>query len=103
MGHAIVAHFVCPGCQGENTERDTLTGRCLACVSEMSTRQINRIAREQDESAKWPVRGKFDVTERAIRRLRERRRQNGSPADGLEYAFALDEEISRVVNDPRNQ
>jgi len=103
MGHAIVSHFICPGCGQENTERDTLTGRCLACVSEMSTRQINRLAREQDESHKWPIQGRFNATERAIRRLREQRRQSGSPADGLEYAHALEEEISRIVNDPRNQ
>lgn len=100
MGHRITSRFTCPSCGQENTEMDTLTGRCMECVSEMSVRQINRIAREQDESHKYPVEGRFNATERAIRRLRKQRQMNGNPAPGLEYAFALEEEIGRIVNDP---
>ena len=59
-----------------------------------STRTINAYFRANDESHKWPVCNKFDVTERAIRRLRKQQMFNG----GLEYFLALDSEISSIVN-----
>lgn len=60
-------------------------------------REINRLYRLQDESRLYPVCGKFDVTERAIRRVREMARHNGAMY-GLEYAYCLDAEISEIVN-----
>lgn len=57
-------------------------------------RAINRAFRAQDESHKWPVSGRFDATERAIRRLR----REGYDLLGLEYAYALDQTISDIVN-----
>ena len=65
---------------------------------DMSTRQINKIFRNGDESHKWPVYGRFNVTERAIRRLRKLRRQGLELNSGTEYAKALDQEISQIVN-----
>lgn len=59
---------------------------------------INRAFRRADESHLWPVLGKFDATERAIRRVRAFVRESGCPMYGLEYAYALDSEISRTVN-----
>ena len=38
-----------------------------AIINEMSIREINRHFRNEDESDKWPICGKFNVTERAIR------------------------------------
>ena len=38
------------------------------------------------------------ATERAIRRIRDARRDGLVIDDGLEYAYALDAEISRIVN-----
>ena len=64
----------------------------------MSIRQINRLFRAGDESHKWPVCGRFNVTERAIRRLRKLRRQGLELNSGTEYANALDQEISQIVN-----
>lgn len=64
-----------------------------------NTAEINRLFRRQDESHKWPVRNKFDATERAIRRVRKWRHEGGYPNIGLEYALALDSELSRIVND----
>lgn len=59
-------------------------------------RRINKAAREVDESYKWPVNGRFNATERAIRRLRRIGYTSTLNAD--EYALALDEEIDRIVN-----
>ena len=59
-----------------------------------NTRQINAYYRSVDESHLWPVCNRFDVTERAIRRLQKTGLYNG----GLEYFLALDSEISDIVN-----
>lgn len=58
-----------------------------------SKRVINAYYRANDESHKWPICNKFNATERAIRRLRPLRLN-----EGLEYFLALDREISRIVN-----
>ena len=73
-----------------------------AIINEMSIREINRHFRNEDESDKWPICGKFNVTERAIRKLREYRRQGMIINEGLEYYLALEAEISDIVNDERN-
>lgn len=62
--------------------------------------EINRLFRAQDESHLFPIRGRFNATERAIRRIRDQRRQGLVVDDGLEYAYTLDAEISRIVNGP---
>jgi len=59
---------------------------------------INRLFRRQDESHLWPINGRFDATERAIRRLRRLAREGACIEPGLEYALALDAEISTIVN-----
>lgn len=68
-----------------------------AIINEMSIREINRHFRNEDESSKFPICGKFNVTERAIRKVRKFG-LNG----GLEYYLALEDEIGRIVNDERN-
>ena len=73
-----------------------------AIINEMSIREINRHFRNEDESDKFPICGKFNVTERAIRKLREYRRQGMIINEGLEYYLALEAEISDIVNDERN-
>lgn len=65
---------------------DHLTGRANIAA-------INRAFRAQDESHKWPIKNRFNATERAIRRVRA-----AMPCEGLEYALALDAELSRIVN-----
>jgi len=62
-------------------------------------RRINREYRAKDESHLFPILGKFNVTERAISRLRDLRK-NGLVID--DYEAALDHEISTIVNDERN-
>ena len=73
-----------------------------AIINEMSIREINRHFRNEDDSDKWPICGKFNVTERAIRKLREYRRKGMVINEGLEYYLALEAEIGNIVNDERN-
>lgn len=58
---------------------------------------INRAFRAADESHLWPISGRFDATERAIRAVRRFMREVGE-LSGLEYVYALDAELSRIVN-----
>lgn len=61
----------------------------------------NKAARLLDESHLWPIRGKFNVTERAIRQLRVERRY--IPIDDIEtYRERLAQIESDIVNDPKN-
>lgn len=66
-------------------------------MENMTKREIRRVFRDNDESHKWPVRGEFNVTERAIRRVARMEREGGK-LSSLEYAYALDREISTIVN-----
>ena len=70
-------------------------------VDDMSIRQINAYFRQHDESRLWPVCGRFNATERAIRRIRRARRQGMCVSPGLEYYLTLENEITEIVNDPR--
>ena len=67
-------------------------------VNEMSIRQINAYFRENDDSNKWPICGRFNLTERAIRKLRLQRRQGLCVNPGLEYYLALENMIGEIVN-----
>ena len=58
---------------------------------------INRAFRAADESHLWPISGRFAATERAIRAVRRFMREVGE-LSGLEYVYALDAELSRIVN-----
>lgn len=64
-------------------------------------RSVNRKFRKADESHLWPIYGRFNATERAIRRLRRLRRKGLALNPGYEYALALDAELTAVVNDPK--
>lgn len=59
---------------------------------------INRSFRAADESHLWPINNRFNATERAIRAVQRFMRESGEDLAGLEYALALDAELSRVVN-----
>ena len=62
---------------------------------------INRMFRKQDDFNLGPINSKFSVTERAIRRVREYKRQAGAMSP-LEYALALENEESAIVNNSSN-
>lgn len=67
-------------------------------VNEMNVREINRYFRKNDESHKWPVCGRFNATERAIRKLRKLRRDGLDVSPGLEYYLSLERLIGEIVN-----
>jgi len=62
---------------------------------------INHQFRAIDESHLWPIRGRFNATERAIRHMLTLRRDGGE-LSAEEYTAGLDAEISRIVNDEQN-
>ena len=62
-------------------------------------RAINSAYRAQDESGLWPISGKFNATERAIRQARKFQQANGT-IYGYEYSLTLDQLISDIVNSP---
>lgn len=66
-------------------------------VTDLNVRQINALFRKHDESYLWPICGRFNVTDRAIRRLRTVMQCNGI-VGGFEYALMLDNEIETIVN-----
>ena len=67
-------------------------------VCDMSVRQINAYFRKHDDSHLWPICGRFNATERAIRRIRRYRRDGMEVCGGLEYYLTLEREISEIVN-----
>jgi hypothetical protein len=71
------------------------------CWNRENRKRINKDYRAQDESRLYPVLGRFNVTERAIRRVQTFMRESGYDIQGLEYCYAIDAEISRIVNDPK--
>ena len=72
-----------------------------AWACEASIRQLNAEFRKQDESHLYPINNKFNVTERAIRRVRKLAQACG-PICGSEYVAEMENEISQIVNDERN-
>ena len=63
-----------------------------------NTRAINRIYRQHDQSHLWPICGRFNATERAIRRTRREFAACSEPCVGLAYCLALDSALSDIVN-----
>lgn len=55
---------------------------------------VNAAMRALDDSSSWPIRSRFNGTDRAIRRARD----SASSLDS--YVRSVDEEIGRIVNDP---
>lgn len=87
---------------------ENLTAEQIVKIAEEKTdsvlgqiRIINNLFRKQDDSNLWPIQGRFSVTERAIRRVREYERQAGAMSP-LEYALALENEESNIVNNSNN-
>lgn len=67
-------------------------------MSRQSRAKIFREFRAKDDSHLYPIFGKFNATERAIRRLRKFEREYGESLDGLELELWLEAEISKIVN-----
>lgn len=62
------------------------------------TRKVYELYRDQDMSELFPICGKFNVTERAIRRVQKLCRLTGD----YPTPWLIDEEISQIVNDEKN-
>ena len=73
-------------------------GRCSRAErSEANNiRVVNRRLRRVDQSSLWPISGRFNATDRAIRRLAKQRRLSGVPF--ANYEAVLEQEISFLVN-----
>jgi hypothetical protein len=63
---------------------------------------LNRAMRAEDQSDQWPISGRFNVTDRAIRRVTrsEHWREYAGEYGPLEYVLAVYDEIGNIVNDP---
>ena len=61
-------------------------------------RRINKEFRLKDDSHLYPIRGRFNATERAIRRLREYQRQGLVIDSAYSYEASLEGEISNIVD-----
>jgi hypothetical protein len=59
---------------------------------------INKMFRDQDESNLWPISGKFNATNRAIKKAQWFCRETGESKYGLEYALLIDSILSEIVN-----
>lgn len=64
-------------------------------------RAINKLYRLQDESHLYPIRNKFNITDRAIRKARAFIRDSGA-VYGIEYCYLLESIMSEIVNNPKN-
>ena len=71
-------------------------------IEDFNEKEVRALFREKDESHLWPISGRFNVTERAIRQLRKAQRDGLVIDSPIEYALALDEQISQIVNDENN-
>jgi hypothetical protein len=59
-------------------------------------RKVNHAMRLLDQSDLWPISSRFNVTDRAINRVR---REGALEVSSMqEYILAVDAEISRIVN-----
>ena len=77
---------------------EQIAARAEKYIGRANRTAINRAYRAQDESHLYPICNRFDVTERAIRRLQRYDREGAYIGEGLEYAMALEAELSQIVN-----
>ena len=61
-------------------------------------RDVNKLFMAQDDSHLWPVCGRFNVTRRAINRIRRLEREGMILDDLLAYALTIEQVSSEIVN-----
>ena len=86
----------------ERLTADQIAKACEDLDGRENIKAINKMFREQDESNLWPIRGRFNLTERAIKKAQKFQRESGQVMYGLEYAYLLDEIMSEIVNNSNN-
>lgn len=67
-------------------------------ITSADIRRINREFRSRDESHLWPTCGRYNVTERAIRRVRRMVARGLVIDDPYSYEAILEQQISAIVN-----
>ena len=67
-------------------------------INDLTIRQINSLMLKEDYSKLFPICGRFNVTKRAIRKLRTLRQKGLEVNPGLEYYLSLNDIISEIVN-----
>lgn len=70
-------------------------------IRDMSRAEINRHFRAYDDSHLWPICGRFNATERAIRKVQKFERETGEKLSALPYYLTLERYIQEIVNDPK--
>jgi predicted transcriptional regulator len=78
-----------------------LTAEKIAEMSETKA-DINRLFLAQDDSNLWPISGKFNVTKRAINRIKKLEAQGLIFDDLLSYALTIENMTSEIVNNENN-
>lgn len=71
-------------------------------IHSKTRKQIFKEFRLKDDSCLFPIKNKFNATNRAIGRLYKFESSYGQQLEGLELELWLDNEISNIVNDPKN-
>lgn len=74
-----------------------LTAEAIVKMSR-DRRDVNRLFMAQDDSNLWPVSGRFNVTRRAINRIRRLEREGLVLDDLLAYALTIENAIGDIVN-----
>ena len=81
-----------------NPEKKTIREMSDSEINELSIRQINSLMLKEDDSKLFPICGRFNVTKRAIRKLRTLRQKGLEVNPGLEYYLSLNDIVSQIVN-----
>lgn len=77
---------------------EQIAKRCQDLDGRANRTAINRLYRRQDQSHLPPVNNRFDVTLRAIGRVRRWMREAEQDLAGLEYAYAIEEQLTAIAN-----
>jgi len=74
-----------------------LTAEAIVKVSR-DRADVNKFFLAQDDSKLWPINGRFNVTKRAINRIRRLEREGLVLDDLLGYALTLENIMNEIVN-----
>ncbi len=65
-------------------------------------KESNRTLRAADDSHLWPISGKFNATDRAIRRVRKAMSEGLDIETAEDYEEVVGNEVGRIVNNEGN-
>ena len=76
---------------------ECLTAEAIVKISK-NRKDVDKLFIAQDDSNLWPVCGKFNVTKRAINRVKRLEHEGLELDDLLSYALTLENIMSEIVN-----